>query len=51
MIKLTAPDGYKLKDKRTGKLHSEVVTDDKNRDKYELVPNTEEINLTEIIGG
>jgi len=50
MIKLIAPDGYKLKDKRTGKLHSEVVTDEKNRDKYELVPESGEQTI-EYIGG
>lgn len=41
-IKLKAPEGYKLKDSLTEKLHSEVVTDDKERDRYKLVPYREE---------
>lgn len=50
MIKISAPDGYKLKDIRTGRLYSEVVTEEKNRDRYELVPDTEEKTI-EYIGG
>lgn len=38
MIKLTAPDGYSLKDTKTGRIYSEVVTDEKNRNRYVLVP-------------
>ena len=41
-IKLTAPDGYKLKDTRNDNLHSEVITDEKNRNKFVLVPDTNE---------
>lgn len=41
-VKLKAPEGYKLKDILTEKLHSEVVTDDSQRDRYVLVPNTED---------
>ena len=39
MVRLIAPDGYKLKDTRTETLHSEVVTDEKNRKYFELVPD------------
>ena len=39
MVRLIAPDGYKLKDTRTDTLHSEVVTDEKNRKHFELVPD------------
>ena len=49
-IKLVAPDGYKLMDVRTESLHSEVVTDEKNRKKYKLVPDNRE-QITEYIGG
>lgn len=38
-IKLKAPDGYKLMDVRTESLHSEVVTDEKNRKHFKLVPD------------
>lgn len=50
MIKLIAPEGYKLKDLRTDTLHSEIITDEKHRDRYELVPATTE-PTTEMIGG
>ena len=49
-IKLVAPDGYKLMDVRTETLHSEVVTDEKNRKNYKLVPDGRE-QITEYIGG
>ena len=49
-IKLVAPDGYKLFDVRTETLHSEVVTDEKNRKNYKLVPDDRE-QITEYIGG
>ena len=42
MIKIVAPEGYKIKDIRTGKLHSEVVTDEQNRKHFELVPDNQE---------
>ena len=48
MIRIVAPEGYKLLDKRTRKQHSEVVTDEKNRDRYELVPETKEPETVEI---
>lgn len=41
-IKLTAPDGYKLKDVRNDRTYSEVVTDEKNRKFFELVPDETE---------
>ena len=49
-IKLVAPEGYKLLDVRTETLHSEVVTDEKNRKNYKLVPDNRE-QITEYIGG
>lgn len=51
MVRLIAPDGYKLKDTRTDTLHSEVVTDEKNRKYFELVPDNEEQTIDYIIGG
>lgn len=51
MVRLIAPDGYKLKDTRTDTLHSEVVTDDKNRKYFELVPDEAEQTIDYIIGG
>ena len=37
-IKLTAPEGYKYRDKMTNRTHSEVITEDRTR--YELVVDT-----------
>ena len=51
MVRLIAPSGYKLKDNRTDTLHSEVVTDEKNRKYFELVPDNEEQTIDYIIGG
>ena len=51
MIRLKAPEGYKLLDTLTRQQHSEVVTDDSNRDRYTLVPDITEPTTTEIIGG
>ena len=50
MVRLIAPNGYKLKDTRTETLHSEVVTDEKNRKHFKLVPDDRE-QITEYIGG
>lgn len=51
-IRLIAPEGYKLRDKRNGRTYSEVLTDEVSRDKFELVPDTAEpIATTEIYGG
>ena len=36
-IKLTAPDGYKYKDVRTGKEHTEVIVDSKKQNRFVLV--------------
>lgn len=51
MVRLIAPDGYKLKDTRTDTLHSEVVTDEKNRKHFILVPDETEQTIDYIIGG
>lgn len=45
-IKLTAPKGYKYRDTRNNKDYSEVITDERNRDKFVLVAdNAETIKL------
>lgn len=36
-IKLVAPKGYKYRDIRTNKDFSEVITDEKNKNKFVLV--------------
>ena len=51
MVRLIAPNGYKLKDNRTETLHSEVVTDEKNRKHFILVPDETEQTIDYIIGG
>ena len=45
-IKLTAPKGYRYRDTRSNKDYSEVITDERNRDKFVLVADkTETIKL------
>ena len=39
-VKLTAPVGYKYKDTKTGKLHSEVIVDYKDKKRFVLVADT-----------
>lgn len=41
-IKITAHEGYKYKDERTGKAYSEVITNDKDRRFFTLVPDNSE---------
>lgn len=41
-IKLTAPAGYKYKDAKTGKLHSEVIVDFKDKKRFVLVADNSE---------
>lgn len=36
MIKLTAPKGQRIKDTRTEQLYSEVICDEKSRERYVL---------------
>ena len=50
-IRLTAPEGYKLRDKRNGRTYSEVLTDETNRGRYELVPDTTDPTITEEFRG
>lgn len=37
-IKLTAPDGYMYYDSLTERAYSEVITDEKSRARFSLVP-------------
>lgn len=48
MIKLKAPEGYKYRDSRNNKEYSEVITDDRNKKYFTLVPNTTEYT-TEVL--
>lgn len=41
-IRLTAPEGYKYRDWRTGKQYSEVITSDRDRRFFTLVPDNSE---------
>ena len=50
MIRITAPDGKKLRDLRTEKLHSEVICEDKFRDRY-VVADSEDDPVVEQIDG
>ena len=47
MIKIVAPDGYKLYDSRTDKTYSEVVVNERDRDRFTLVPAPSEPIVTE----
>lgn len=42
MIKIVAPDGYKLYDRMTDKTYSEAVVNEKDRDRFTLVPASQE---------
>ena len=42
MIKIVAPEGYKLYDSKTDKTYSEAVVDERERDRFTLVPNSAE---------
>lgn len=47
MIRIVAPDGYKLYDRMTDKQYSEVVCKEKDRDRFTLVPASKEPIVTE----
>lgn len=40
-IRVTAPEGYKYMDTRTGNKYSEIVIDDSKRNLFALVPATD----------
>lgn len=42
MIKIVAPEGYKLYDRTTDKTYSEAVVNEKDRDRFTLVPASQE---------
>lgn len=46
-IRMVAPDGYKYHDSMTDKNYSEIVIDEKQRDRFELVADESE-RITEI---
>lgn len=50
MIKITAPDGKKLRDIRTEKLHSEVITEERNA-RFYVVADSEADPVVEEIDG
>lgn len=50
MIKLTAPDGMKLRDIRNNRLYSEVITDERLKDKF-VVDESEGDVIEEAIEG
>ena len=50
MIKITAPDGKKLRDLRTETLHSEVITDERKR-RFFVVADSEDDPVVEELDG
>ena len=50
MIKLTAPEGMKLRDIRNNRLYSEVITDERLKDKF-VVDESEADVIEEAIEG
>lgn len=50
MIKITAPEGKKLRDLRTEKLHSEVICEEKYQDRY-VVADSEDDPVVEELDG
>ena len=49
-VKLTAPDGKKLRDIRTEKLHSEVITEERNA-RFYVVADSEADPVVEELDG
>ena len=49
-IKLTAPDGKKIRDLRTDRLHSEVITDS-SKQRFYVVADSEADPIVTIIDG
>lgn len=47
MIRIVAPEGYKLYDSRTDKTYSEAVVDERERERFTLVPDPAEPVVTE----
>lgn len=47
MIRIKAPEGYKLYDPLTDKNYSEIVCAEKDRDRFVLVPASQEQIVTE----
>ena len=50
LIKLTAPNGKKLRDLRTGSLYSEVICDEKKRNLYVVADNPDDPVVEELDG-
>lgn len=50
MIRIKAPEGKKIRDLFTERLHSEVVTEEKNRDRYVLADSDEDPIIEEMDG-
>ena len=47
MIRIKAPEGYKLYDPLTDKNYSEIDCNEKDRDRFVLVPASQEQIVTE----
>lgn len=50
MIKIKAPDGKKLRDIRTDKLHSEVITEERE-ERFYVVADSPEDPVVEVLDG
>lgn len=50
MIRIVAPDGKKLRDIRTERLHSEVITDDANARYYVVADSAADPIVEELDG-
>ena len=50
MIKIVAPEGKKLRDIRTDKKHSEVITEERNR-RFFVVADSDEDPVVEELDG
>lgn len=51
MIKITAPEGKKLKDVRTGNLHAEVICDEAKQGYFVVADSDEAYTVTSLNGG
>ena len=50
MIRITAPNGNKIRDTKTEKLYSEVITEEKYRDRYVLAEGEDDPVVEELDG-
>lgn len=51
MIRITAPEGKKLRDLRTQKLHTEVICDEKHQNRYVIADSDDDPIIEQLESG